>query len=294
MRKDERPEEMRLLSPAKINLFLFVTGKRTDGYHTLSTLMCPIGIHDEITLEFGRRATTCRCNHPEVPSGPDNLAHRAAVHFLERIAAGGERGGEGVAISIEKHIPVGAGLGGGSSNAATVLLGLNRHFGMPLTRDALISLGASLGADVPFFIFGAPALAKGIGEILEPSPPLPPFQVVLIYPGKPVSTAAVYKNLKLGLTNHEKENRKILFDGKVFDPAAHLHNDLEAVAASFCPVIRSAREALSIAGADGVLTSGSGSSVFGIFYNAEQAAAAKETLHRRHADWQVFLADAIV
>lgn len=285
---------MRLLSPAKINLFLFVTGKRPDGYHTLRTLMCPIGLHDEITLSFGKGDTTCDCSDPKVPSGPDNLAHRAAVHFLERCdACEGDRG-RSVTISIDKRIPVGAGLGGGSSNAATVLLGLNRYFGKPFSREELISMGVSLGADVPFFIFGGPALAGGIGEILDPAPPLPPFKVVLVYPGVAVSTAAVYKNLKLALTNHEKENKKTLFNGKVIDPTAYLHNDLEAVAASLCPEIWSAREALTAVGADGVLTSGSGSSVFGIFYDSGHAVAAQETLQNRHTDWRVYLADALV
>jgi 4-diphosphocytidyl-2-C-methyl-D-erythritol kinase len=199
-----------------------------------------------------------------------------------------------VSITIEKKIPVGAGLGGGSSNAATVLIGLNRHFGSPLAKSELIAMGASIGADVPFFIFGGPALARGIGEILEPSPPIRPFHVVLVYPGAPVSTAAVYKNLNLGLTNHEKENKKILFDGSMFDPAAHLANDLEAVAESLCPEIGQARQALTAVGAEGVLTSGSGSSVFGIFSDARGSAAAAETLRRLNENWQVFSVAATV
>jgi 4-diphosphocytidyl-2-C-methyl-D-erythritol kinase len=256
--------------------------------------MCPIGLHDVIILGFGGGAVTCECNHSDVPSGPGNLAHRAAVLFLNHGKVGGKNSAEGVSISIDKHIPVGAGLGGGSSNAASVLCGLNRHFGRPLSREELISMGASLGADVPFFIFGGPAMASRIGEILNPPPAIRPFKVVLIYPGVAVSTAEVYKNLKLGLTNHEKENKKILFNGKVFDPPDHLHNDLEAVAESLCPSIRSAREALSAVGADGVLTSGSGSSVFGIFYDTGRAVAAAEALGRSHTGWQVLLADAMV
>lgn len=285
---------MRLFSPAKINLVLFVTGRRSDGYHTLWTLMCPIGLCDEITLSFEGDGITCHCNHPNVPSGPGNLAHRAADLFLERVAGRNGVSKDAVSITIDKKIPVGAGLGGGSSNAASVLLGLNRHFDDSLSREELISMGAILGADVPFFIFGGPALARGIGDILEPSPPIRPFHVVLVYPDVAVSTAAVYKNLNFGLTNHEKENKKILFDGNMFDPAAHLHNDLEAVAESLCPEIRQAREAISVVGADGVLTSGSGSSVFGIFFDAERAAAAAGTLRRRHKNWQVFSVVAMV
>jgi len=285
---------MRLFSPAKINLVLLVTGKRPDGYHTLWSLMCPVGLRDEIFLSFGGDEIVCHCSHPDVPSGPGNLAHRAAACFLDRVSA--RRGGPGdaVAITIDKKIPVGAGLGGGSSNAATVLLGLNRHFGHPLSKEELISLGASLGADVPFFIFGGPALARGIGDVLEPAPPIRPFHVVLVYPGVAVSTAEVYKNLNFGLTNHEKENRKILFGGNVFDPAAHLHNDLEAVAESLCPEISSARKALSSVGADGVLTSGSGSTVFGIFFDAEDAEGAAQTLRQDNENWRVFSVAAVV
>jgi len=285
---------MRLFSPAKINLFLYVTGKRSDGYHTLRTLMCPIDLFDEITLSFEGDGISCRCNHPDVPSGPGNLAYRAAALFLEQI---GERGGgrEGtVAIAIEKKIPVGAGLGGGSSNAASVLLGLNRHFGGPLSREELISMGTSLGSDVPFFIVEGPALAEGIGEILTPSPSIRPFHVVLLYPGVAVSTAMVYKNVNLGLTNHVKENKKTLFDRFLLDPAAHLHNDLETVAESLCPEIGQARDALSAVGADGVLVSGSGSSVFGIFYDAGRAEGATLEIQRRDKNWQVFSVAAMV
>jgi 4-diphosphocytidyl-2-C-methyl-D-erythritol kinase len=285
---------MRLLSPAKINLILLVTGKRPDGYHTLWSLMCPIGLFDEITLAFGGDGVSCRCSHPDVPSGPGNLAHRAGACFLTRMAERGGGAPGGVDIAIEKNIPVGAGLGGGSSNAASVLTGLNRHFKGPFSREELINMGASLGADVPFFIFGAPALARGIGDILEPSPPIRPFHVTLVYPGVAVSTAAVYKNLNLGLTNNAKENKKTLFDGSIFEPAGHLQNDLEAVADSLCPEIRSAREALGSIGAEGVLTSGSGSSVFGIFSDAEKASAAAEILRQKNENWQVFSVDAMV
>ena len=285
---------MKLLSPAKINLFLHITGKRPDGYHLLETLMCCVGLSDEISLSFGKEETTCDCSYPGVPSGSANIAHRAAELFLTQIGKKGPGRRESVAISIEKRIPVGAGLGGGSSNAASVLLGLNRHFGHPLTKERLISMGAALGADVPFFIYGAPALAGGIGDILEPAPAIRPFTSVIVYPGVAVSTVSVYKNLKFGLTNHEKKNRKILFNESMFDPVARLRNDLEATAMMLCPDIGRVKEALSAAGADGVLMSGSGSAVFGVFYDKLRAAAAERSLSRRNGAWQVFLADVAV
>ena len=288
------PGEISLLSPAKINLFLYVTGKRPDGYHTLQTLMCGIGLSDRISISFGKKETTCDCSHPGVPSGTANIAHRAAELFLTHMGKGGHGCHESVAVSIEKRIPVGAGLGGGSSNAASVLLALNRHFGHPLSRKTLLSMGASLGADVPFFIFGRSAIARGIGNILEPAPAIRPFKVVLVYPGVAVSTELVYKNLNLGLTNHEKENRKILFDESKFDPVVHLHNDLESTAMMLCPDIGSAREALQEAGADGVLMSGSGSAVFGVFFDELRAVATEQSLSRRNGAWQVFLTDVMV
>ena len=199
-----------------------------------------------------------------------------------------------MAISIEKRIPVGAGLGGGSSNAASVLSGLNRHFGQPLSKERLISMSASLGADVPYFLYGGPALAGGIGDILTPAPVIRPFKIVLVYPGVAVSTESVYKNLNFGLTNHEKENKKILFNEGTFDPVAHLRNDLEVAAMMLCPDIGSVKEALTAAGADGVLMSGSGSAVFGVFFDALRAVAAERLLSRQNATWQVFLADVVV
>jgi 4-diphosphocytidyl-2-C-methyl-D-erythritol kinase len=285
---------MRLLSPAKINLFLYVTGKRPDGYHSVQTLMCGIGLSDEIFISFGKEQTTCECNHPGVPSGSANIAHRAAELFLTHMRKIGDGCRESVAISIEKRIPVGAGLGGGSSNAASVLLGLNRHYGHPLPKETLLAMGASLGADVPFFIYGRSAIARGIGNILEPAPPIRPFKVVLVYPGVAVSTASVYKNLNLGLTNHEKENRKILFNKNTFDPVAHLHNDLEAAATMLCPDIGLAKEALLAVEADGVLMSGSGSAVFGVFFDDMRAVTAERSLSRRSGAWRVFLTDVTV
>lgn len=285
---------MNILSPAKINLFLYVTGKRPDGYHTVQTLMCGIGLSDEVSISFGKERTTCDCSHPGVPSGAGNIAHRAAELFLTRVGKKGDGCRESVAISIEKRIPVGAGLGGGSSNAATVLLEMNRHFGCPLSRQTLMAMGATLGADVPFFIYGRPAMARGIGDILEPAPPIHPFKLVLVYPGVAVSTELVYKNLKFGLTNQQKKNKKILFNESAFDPAAHLHNDLEDAALMLCPEIGSARKALSEAGADGVMMSGSGSTVFGVFFDELRAAAAERSLSRRNDAWQVFLTDAAV
>ena len=148
-------------APAKINLFLHVTGKRPDGYHELFSLMCPIRLFDELAFDVRESGVFIRCDHPEIPSDDSNLAHRAATLFFEAARVNG-----GVAITLTKNIPVAAGLGGGSSNAASVLVWLNNRFGRPFSLEQLTEIGAALGADVPFFILGRPALAGLGGAIL--------------------------------------------------------------------------------------------------------------------------------
>jgi 4-diphosphocytidyl-2-C-methyl-D-erythritol kinase len=278
------------MSPAKINLFLHVTGRRPDGYHELFSLMCRISIFDQIRLEFGGHAVEVECNHPAVPLGEGNLACKAARHFF---AACGEVSSPGLRIHIEKHIPVAAGLGGGSSNAATVLMGLNAHYGFPLTPSELASLGLSLGADVPFFLFGKPALATGVGEHLEAFDLLPKYHVVVIFPGFALPTAAVFSQLNLRLTNPEKKPTKALLKNKGFIASHHLHNDLETVALNMHPEIAKAKQWLTAMGAHGVLMSGSGPSVFGLFdsrLTAGKAAAAAVD----YSSWKMFTAALIL
>ncbi len=280
---------MELSSPAKINLFLKITGRRPDGYHDLFTLMCPVGVCDTVSLTFGSQRTRVSCADPDVPEDGTNLAHRAATLFLKALGKD-----EGVEISIRKTIPVAAGLGGGSSNAATVLSGLNRHYDAPFSHEELMDLGRSLGADVPFFIFGKPAIATGIGEKLEAYQRLNPFKVLLIFPGFSVSTKDVYKKFDFGLTSGEKEfiNMKSKDQIKGFKPE-HLFNDLETVTASEYPDIIRIKKLLSDHGADGSLMSGSGPTVFGIFSDVVRAEHAKRTLSR-HDRWRVHLAEMLI
>lgn len=275
-----------LLSPAKINLFLAVTGKREDGYHDLFSLMCPISLYDEMLLRFEGDQIGVSCNHPDVPEDDRNIAFRAAELFFDRM---GRR--EGVVIRIDKRIPVGAGLGGGSGNAATVLLALNDYYGCPFSEDELSAMGLRLGADVPFFIFGRPAIATGIGEKLEPLCGVKPYRVILIFPGFGVSTAEVYKNLNLGLTNCQKKLKNSHFRTSDFDPAQMLCNDLETVTEAVYPEISIVKKALTAA--DGVLMSGSGSTVFGLFSDATECEKVYASLSEQ-SRWQCYLADLIV
>ena len=224
---------MKILSPAKINLFLHVTGKRPDGYHDLVSLMCCVALYDTISLRLNTGKISVACSDVNVPENETNLAYRAALLFFKTL-----KRNEGVEISIEKQIPVAAGLGGGSSNAAAVFLALNRHFGSPFSRDQLISMGRSIGADIPFFIFNKPAIASGIGDKLQAYKGLLKFKTLLVYPGFSISTAEVYKNLNLGLTKCKKKLRQFLLDNHAFDVGYHLCNDLESAVESKYPDIR--------------------------------------------------------
>jgi len=278
---------MRILSPAKINLFLKITGKRPDGYHDLVSLMCCVGLYDTVSLSFGVKETSVSCRYPDVPEDETNLAAAAASLFFNTLNIN-----DGVKISIEKQIPVGAGLGGGSSNAAAVFLGLNRYYGDAFSQEKLISMGRSIGADVPFFIFRKPAIVSGIGETLNAYQGLESFKVLLVFPGFGISTAKVYKNLNLGLTNCKKKLRSFLLNQQSFDPGCHLCNDLEPTVASMYPGIFTAKEALLKHGALGALMSGSGSTVFGLFSDSHTAFKANRAL-AAYDKWQLYLVDMI-
>ncbi|MGE0085153.1 MAG: 4-(cytidine 5'-diphospho)-2-C-methyl-D-erythritol kinase [Desulfococcaceae bacterium] len=280
---------MKVLSPAKVNLFLQVTGKRPDGYHDLLSLMCPVSLYDILTLDFDRPEMKISCSHPDVPPDGSNLAWRAAELFFDRAGISGC-----VHISIEKQIPVAGGLGGGSSNAASVLLALNRHYGFTFDSASLSEMGLSLGADVPFFLFQGPALATGIGERLVPWKNFPALKILLISFDFSVSTAMVYKNLNLGLTKCKKIIKDTPFEKYRFDPALHLCNDLETVTASVYPVIYEAKKALVDCGAEGSLMSGSGPTVFGLFSDAKKAEYACVSISEQYyGRWRVYPADLL-
>jgi 4-diphosphocytidyl-2-C-methyl-D-erythritol kinase len=278
---------MKILSPAKINLFLQVTGKRADGYHNLYSLMCCVDLYDTLRFRFGGHHLEIKSNHPRLPLDETNLAHRAARLFFNALKID-----DGLTVSIEKVIPVAGGLGGGSSNAAAVLEGLNLHYGQPLSRDRLMALGLSIGADVPFFLFRKPAFARGVGEKLQAYQWPLPYHVVLVCPPIQVSTAEVFRNLNLGLTKCKKKFTKTPLRKEKFDAALHLCNDLESITVSQHPVVEAARNQLLTHGAAGALMSGSGPSVFGLFSDSDTAGRARHILDK-DARWDAYLADII-
>jgi 4-diphosphocytidyl-2-C-methyl-D-erythritol kinase len=289
-------QPLHVKAPAKINLFLRITGKRPDGYHDLCTLMCPLAMYDTLTLKEGGSGVAVVCNHPCVPEDSSNLAARSAYLFLGTVFAGHAPPVSGLTILIDKNIPVGAGLGGGSSDAAAVLVALNNAFGQPLTTQALMALGTRLGADVPFFILGAPAVATGIGDRLEPFSHLTPWTALLVYPNQVVSTAWVYKNLNLRLTKGEKKLSKFNFNGRFFNVGEHLVNDLEPVTTKAFPVIKEIKRLLLAHGAAGAMMSGSGSTVFGLFADPVRANSVCSALrdNQQNKNWTLYVADLLI
>lgn len=261
-----------LKAPAKINYLLDVIRRRPDGYHDLRMVMQRINLCDEITISLtGEPRLTVTCGKDGVPDGPGNIAWKAARAMLVL-----DGGGKGAAISIEKNIPIAAGLGGGSSDAATVLMGMNELLGLNLSDQRLMEIGVTLGADVPFFIFKHTALAEGIGEQLRPMPPMPALWVALVNPRVPVSTAWAYQNLRL---TSEKSLAKLPeFFRSAEDVCAILSNDLERVTIPAFPVIADIKNEMLRLGALNAMMSGSGPTVFGLFRDRESAETASKAL----------------
>jgi 4-diphosphocytidyl-2-C-methyl-D-erythritol kinase len=284
---------LNLSSPAKINLFLAIMDQRCDGYHLLFTLMSPIGIYDKITIETRKSDFGITCDHPMVPEDESNLALKAAQVFIDALETKVGTFPGAVTIHLEKNIPVGAGLGGGSSNAATVLLGLNRYYGYPFTLDILMEMGLKIGADVPFFLNETPAIATGIGEILETYEKLDPYHVLLVYPGFSVSTATVFKNFNLRLTNCKKKINYFSLKKEKFKPSQHLCNDLESVVIGLHSELSEIKNLLRHLGACGALMSGSGSSVFGLFNDHKLAQNAYNLLSQQKK-WHIHLTNLIL
>jgi 4-diphosphocytidyl-2-C-methyl-D-erythritol kinase len=261
-------------TPAKLNIRLKVTGLRPDGYHELVSIMVPVGLYDilELRVPFdGRIQITCE--DTDVPSDKNNLIYRAAESFMYQTGLD-----EGASITLQKNIPVSAGLGGGSSDAAATLLALNRIYSNPLSDPDLHALAVKLGADVPFFLNCRPSLATGIGEILSPIPNWPELWYIVVVPPFKVSTSWAYQNLRLRLTTDEYTDIFEMLKKGNYSISNILENDLEKVTSASFPIINTLKKSLMDAGAEGAIMSGSGPSVFGIFLTNEKAVCAKETL----------------
>ena len=284
-----------LTAPAKINLFLDITARRPDGYHEISGVMQAVSLCDTVTLEVteptgmylcsmgahktGAETITLTCSNPDIPTDSRNLAWRAAEAFF---AATG-RGCKNLLIHIEKRIPAAAGMAGGSTNAAAVLVGLNRLFDTPLTTEQLCRVGLTLGADVPFCIAGGAMITEGIGELLIPITAMPPCELVVACGGEGVSTPAAYKALDALYGNFDpaaytprtaelKSLKSALWQGDLTALCGSMFNLFETVVLPDRPVARQIKETLLEAGAAAAMMSGSGPSVFGVFPRGDGAA----------------------
>ena len=283
-----------LAAPAKLNLSLHVTGRRPDGYHELVTRMQKIDLCDQVAVETREQAgIEISCDWPSVPSDNSNLAVKAASAFLQASKLGSA---VGLSITLKKSIPAAAGLGGGSSDGAAVLNGLNRLFDYPLSETQLMQLGRNLGADFGFLISNhQAAVATGIGDQLRQAETVDRFHYLLVNPGIRVETKWVYDNYRL-----TKDSDKFILCGSQPSENAvftldELHNDLEQVTIPRYPVIGRIKQKLLDEGASGALMSGSGPTVFGLFDGLSEAEAAHDSLTRRfteQAGYKVFLVKA--
>lgn len=287
--KSPRSESGTYRAPAKVNVRLEVLNKRGDGYHEIRSVMCPVGLYDEVTLRPTGSGITLTSDTTEIPSGNENLAYKAASLLMEKSPIGG-----GVCIHLLKRIPIAAGLGGGSSDAAAVMRGMNDLYGLNCTPRQLMELGSSIGSDVPFFFMAGPALATGRGEILSTLGLSPPLWLLLVTPPLAVSTAWAYSQFspKSGeeFPYYITQAIDLRATGKSI-----LRNDLEEIVTSRYPEINEVKDQLGKLNAWGSMMSGSGPTVFGIFFEEEEARKAERELVKGYSDrsWRISVAKAL-
>jgi 4-diphosphocytidyl-2-C-methyl-D-erythritol kinase len=274
---------------AKINLGLDVLRKRADGYHDVCMIMQSLELHDTIIIRKAAKAgITIHTDLSFLPEDKSNLIYKAAALFLEACSIN-----DGLDITLEKRIPVAAGLAGGSSDAAATLKGLNELYGAGLSQQELMKLGVKLGADVPYCIMLGTALSEGIGEILTPLTPVPDCFILLVKPDISVSTKYVYENLRLtgDIIHPDIEKMKhSLADGDLISLSANMDNILQSVTINNYPIITNIKNKMLELGALVSLMSGSGPTVFGIFRERKPAQKALNYFKNNpHYGKQVFL-----
>ena len=280
-------EELNLRAYAKVNLGLDVVRKREDGYHEVSMIMQTVKLFDRLHFEKQQEDTIeLTTNLKFLPVDENNLVYKIVRQLKEEFQIK-----EGIRIHLDKHIPVAAGMAGGSSDCAAALFGMNRMFGLNLSRKELMERGVKLGADVPYCIMRGTALSEGIGEILTPLPPMPDCYIVIAKPPISVSTKYVYEHLDLpNLEHHPNISAMVeaLKNNDLKGITATMENVLETVTIHEYPVIKDIKTMMLQAGAENALMSGSGPTVFGIFTDKELAVKANDTIYQSGLAKQVY------
>lgn len=271
-------ERICLKARAKINIALDVTAKREDGYHEMRMIMQSLAFHDRLSIKKVNKQNYLKLitNLAWLPTDERNLVYRAARYLLDMFDVSG-----GVFIELEKNIPVSAGLAGGSSDCAAVLIGLRNLLKLPLSNDELMEIGKRFGADVPFCMMRGTVLAEGIGERLTSLPPMPQTYVLLVKPSFSVSTRDVFKRFKLENVTEHPDIEKIIYHivkGNIRGVCEEMCNVLETVTAVKYPIINQIKTVMRDNGAIGCLMSGSGPSVFGFFETKHAALSASNVI----------------
>ena len=265
-----------LKAPAKVNLFLEILGKRDDGFHEIETIMQEIDLADSLQFEETQEGVTLECNDKNIPANQDNLVCKAANLILEECGIK-----KGVLINLEKNIPVGAGLGGGSSDAATTLKALNSLWKVGLNNEELMEFAAKLGSDIPFFINGKTALCRGRGELITPVEVRNRMDYIILFPRVHISTETIYKNLKIDLTKKRKDVSFFLDALKYSEVAGIsklLFNRLEEIIFATYPDLLQVKSTLESFDFCGLSISGSGSAFFGLCNDRHQAEVIKSKI----------------
>lgn len=280
--------DISLKALAKINLGLDVVRRREDGYHEVRMIMQTIQLYDRLDIKRTQEpGIQIQTNLSFLPVNENNLIYKAAKLLMDEFSIT-----DGVSVKLDKRIPVAAGMAGGSTDAAAMLIGVNRLFSLGLTKRQLMERGVQIGADVPYCIMRGTALAEGIGEALSPLPPMVKCPVLIAKPSISVSTKFVYQNLKLDDTTIHPDIDRLIDDIKaknLHDIAAHMGNVLETVTIPNYPVIDEIKKHMLSNGAVGAMMSGSGPTVFGMFDDEDTAKKAYKAMRSSHLARQVYL-----
>lgn len=280
--------DISLKALAKINLGLDVVRRREDGYHEVRMIMQTIHLYDRLDIKRTQEpGIQIQTNLSFLPVNENNLIYKAAKLLMDEFSIT-----DGVSVKLDKRIPVAAGMAGGSTDAAAMLIGVNRLFSLGLTKRELMERGVQIGADVPYCIMRGTALAEGIGEALSPLPPMVKCPVLIAKPSISVSTKFVYQNLKLDDTTIHPDIDRLIDDIKaknLHDIAAHMGNVLETVTIPNYPVIDEIKKHMLSNGAVGAMMSGSGPTVFGLFDDEDTAKKAYKAMRSSHLARQVYL-----